>query len=76
MVEYVSHLASDKDNNQTACGEPWQGWQEPYNADLLQRHNRIVLPPMGQPRHSSSHGISDSIRCCRACLQVGMRSPV
>jgi hypothetical protein len=65
--EFVAHLASDGDPRATACGEPWQGWQEPENPD---RENYGVLPPHDQPRPRK-----DRIRQCQACLRVAASSP-
>lgn len=65
MSHYVAHLVHANGFN-TACGEPWQGWQEPFDMDLLDpRHHPI--PPFDDPRPHQ-----DSIRQCQACLRVAL----
>lgn len=59
---YVSHLADDNDPTETACGEPWQGWQEP---DDCRRRTGFVLTPFEQPRPHV-----DPIRFCGACARL------
>lgn len=65
MNEHVAHLARDDKPNLTACGEPWQGWQVPPDADL--KDPKLVtlsphLPPTPQ----------DRVRQCQACRRVAM----
>ena len=64
VKNYISHLADDGDPRVTACGEPWQGWQEPDNAPRV-----IVDPPHDPPRPHA-----DQIRMCQACLRVAVAS--
>lgn len=73
---YTAHLASDKDRNQTACGEPWQGWQEPYDADLIRPRGAGTLPPNHPPRDATTPGGPDLIRACVACHRLAMRTPL
>jgi hypothetical protein len=65
VTQYVSHL-SDDSGLFTACGEPWQGWQEPASAPRDVGPNRGgPMPPHSQPR---AH--QDKVRFCGACLRV------
>lgn len=60
MTAYTAHLARTGQPWMTACGETWQGWQEPpgYAArDPLAR----TLPPHEEPRPG------DRVRQCQAC---------
>ncbi len=63
MTEYVSHLAADTTAAATFCGEPWQGWQAPFNLDLLDP-KAVTLPPQSPPRPHL-----DRIRFCGACAK-------
>lgn len=66
---YVAHLADDS-RLFTACGEPWQGWQEPDGAPRDVGPNRGgPLPPQGDPRPHI-----DQIRFCGACQRGAMRA--
>lgn len=65
-IRYVAHLARDANRFETACGEPWQGWQEPAGADRHTPADRyLVVPPHDPPRPHV-----DPIRQCQACLRV------
>lgn len=67
--DYIAHLAA-ANGLETACGEPWQGWQEPFDADLGVSPGRYrVDPPMSKPRPHI-----DRIRQCQACLRVALRN--
>lgn len=57
--DYVAHLSNDDNPKQTACGEPWQGWQAPEDIDLRD----IILPPHTPPQ-------GGSVRQCQACAKV------
>jgi hypothetical protein len=64
MTDYTAHLERDDRPNLTACGEPWQGWQVPEDADL--KDPRLVtLPPHDPPNPSK-----DMVRQCQACLKT------
>jgi hypothetical protein len=65
-ARFVAHLGDDDNPNFTACGEPWQDWQAPKDADLL---GVPVLPGQDKPK---AH--VDRIRQCQACFRVAMRS--
>ena len=69
MRNYIAHLARDANPLETACGEPWQGWQAPTNLDLQPAWmpNRATLPPRDQPRPHV-----DAIRQCQACMRVAI----
>lgn len=68
MNYYTAHLRRD-DSPGTACGEPWQGWQEPFDMDLCDPY-AAALPPMQPPRARNDPGGPDRIRRCQACLRV------
>lgn len=68
IPNYIAHLSSDASPLETACGEPWQGWQEPFGADKAVPPERYrVDPPMTKPRPHV-----DPIRQCQACLRVAI----
>ena len=58
QAPYTSHLL-DTNNRDTACGEPWQGWQAPetYSGD--------TIPPNQKP---ISH--QTQVRLCNACKRI------
>lgn len=62
MVEqasYTSHLAVGNSLEETACGEPWQGWQAPDG------YNGNTIPPNTPPKPHQTE-----IRLCQACRRV------
>ena len=59
QVMRIAHRANE-DTTDTACGEPWQGWQAPEELD----QHSVVLPPHAQPTHG------ESVRQCQACAKV------
>jgi hypothetical protein len=65
-AQYVAHLRLSESSTATVCGEPWQGWQLPLDADY--ERDNPPLSPHEQPRPHI-----DPIRQCRACAQVASR---
>ena len=65
LSEYISHLANDANPNLTACGELWQLWQQPFDADLA-GNNAIAAGPSQPPT------TGDTVRLCGACLKLAM----
>jgi len=55
---FTAHLASGRNPLYTACGEPWQGWQAPFN------NRELELPPHHQPRPHQ-----DRVRQCQTCFR-------
>ena len=66
MSDYTAHLARDGNRLETACGEPWQGWQAPAALDLAPQKAGYPapLPPHRPPQHG------DRIRQCQACARA------
>jgi hypothetical protein len=65
MSTYIAHLASGTNPLETACGEPWQGWQEPFDADKAVPPDRYrVRPPYDKPQPHK-----DPIDQCQACFR-------
>lgn len=58
MTPFTSHMAKDG-STVTLCGEPWQGWQEPDDADPRASGNPV--PPFEKPPEAP-------VRQCQACL--------
>lgn len=67
MSDYISHLASDESRYFTACGEPWQGWQQPEDAESYGAPP--PRNPMNQPRPHK-----DKIYQCQACFRLYRKS--
>lgn len=67
MSLFTAHLASDADPRATACGEPWQGWQEP-DLPCVDEVAGSPLPPHGEP------GRNDRVRQCQACFRVAVNT--
>lgn len=64
MVEaatYISHMSVGNQLEETACGEPWQGWQSPEN------YRGDTIPPNDPPKHLSK------IRLCQACQNISVK---
>ena len=74
LTAYVAHLASDTSPLETACGEPWQGWQEPFDADMVQPSDRYAVAA-GPSHLQPPRPHQDTVRQCGACLRLVLAGP-
>lgn len=58
----TSHLSDDKGN--TACGEPWEAWQEP--GVITAETTAMMTPRELQEEREQPRGL---VRQCQACLK-------
>ena len=75
----TAHLARDGRPHLTACGEPWESWQEAIDHDAATLEEALAVPGLTM-REKAEIREADRRRCdpgglvrqCQACLRISV----
>ena len=71
----TAHLARDANPRLTACGEPWEPWQEPMD-DAATVEEACAVPGLTQREkaeiRAAARGPTGPVRQCQACFRISI----